>query len=110
MSDTEIRIAIAEEYGWQDCKWSMHYQVPMGTKDNKAATVIMQELPDYPNDLNAMAEVETAMSFSVRQKYYNALRDVWRCEAGTYVADIELVRSTARQRSEAALRAKGLWK
>lgn len=54
--------------------------------------------PDYPNDLNAMHEVEKTLSGCVRVKYLNSL---------TALSNPAF--ATARQRCEAYLRTIGKW-
>lgn len=69
------------------------------------------DIPDYPNDLNAMREAVKTLVFSQLNRYRNALVGI--CSRGLgpslLVAVGECIDATAAQRAEAFLRALNLW-
>lgn len=122
MTLEEQRIAIAEDQGW---KIDIHD--PFGDVHWHKGTELAyeSELPDYPNDLNAMRLVEYSLLSEAEpndayKAYINELCGViyrqlmpqqkqqWHdCEK----FQLWLVATaTAKERAEAYLRFKGLWK
>ena len=113
MSDEEIRIAIAEACGfkrdvlnkWKPGTWlkpdkDIPYGMPCG-------------LPNYPHDLNAMAKAEHTLSNDEwDDKYYHWLGFVVSGGQTEQLWQYRklIIGATARQRAEAFLRVKGLWK
>jgi hypothetical protein len=77
--------------------------------------VIRCDVPDYPNDLNAMHEAEKTLTHQEQAVYTQKLMDAVsrsaRANDGTIVKLIEswFWHATATQRAEAFLRTKGLW-
>jgi len=83
MNTTEINFAIAEACGWD----------------------VKGKIPDFCNDLNAMAVVQTMLTDS-EEAEYDAELDIRVClTPGAFVWQ-----ATARQRAEAFLRVIGKWK
>ena len=116
MTDQEIRIAIAEAFGWKQVKevirWSKHVIKLPGGKKVAAMVHKEDELPDYPNDLNAMHEAESSISPAQIPQWIKNLADIAIKQAcyGPCDHSYWIVMSTARQRAEAFLKTKGLWK
>lgn len=106
MTDNEIRVAIAEACGYK-------YPCPScfnnGYKDrwrNKGDTGCLAEndLPDFPNDLNAIHEVcEATLTGDQKQEFAWALYKI--LTPGQLIC-----LATARQQAEAFLRTVGKWK
>jgi hypothetical protein len=110
MTDSQINIAIAEACGWKRgfasanegkvsggrCGW-------IGSDGNWKA-----EHPDYCNDLNAMHRAELHLSPDEQEDYAESLfqSDSEPDEDWMFHAS----HSSARQRAEAFLRTKGLWR
>jgi len=70
------------------------------------------ELPDYPNDLNAMHEAEKSLTKDERWHY---VKDLLSVVGGGNLDDygdlpIKAITATAAQKAEAFLKAKKLWK
>lgn len=127
-SDNEIRLAIAEACGWKWTKWgnppdeSNRYLRPPDRpasgsllpceRPSHGTPVNLYEVPDYPNDLNAIHDAVIAtFTDSIQQlRFSQALHDV--VAEGTVhfpgynIWDAE--NATARQRCEAFLKTKGL--
>lgn len=107
MTPEAQRIAIAEACGWkfsphwtlsgQDC-----YEHP--SHDPKPVS----QLPNYPNDLNAMHEAEMTLNWNEQESFQaDNYRDALTKECG-HDRDIIHV-ATAAQRAEAFLRTIGKW-
>lgn len=93
MSDTEIRIAIAEVCG--------------------TLRGFYRDAPDYPNDLNAMAEAEKSFDKATRHSFAQHLWKIVVKPMPHIRTDDHLFafcNVTARQRAEAFLRTIGKWK
>ena len=110
MTRREIRIAIAEELGHQhvagrfigDTMSIGKWEICSGICGEGGYVV-----PDYPNDLNACAEMEKALNTSaLRGSYHRRLTEI---ADGDSQAD-QLCHATARQRCEAFLRVRGKWR
>ena len=103
MTDQEINIAIAEAAGWTDVKHRRIWdgstgKVTEGLMGKYGDTVFV--VPSYTTDLNAIHEVEK--TFSAEEWYsYDSLIPL---------RDPQKIHATARQRAEAFLRVKGVWK
>ena len=98
MSDNEIRIAIAEA-----CKWtisgetnSSEFHSIQGFPKGGNLTDKQVEIPDYPNDLNAMHEAEGSLDGTTRTAYLYQLAQVTG-DDGFEFSD-RSVCATARQR------------
>lgn len=108
MTDNEINIAIAKACGWWGIEQEGMMRPPLNTSEYKM-------VPDYCHDLNAMAQAEIAFDQDKAHGWH-----YWRELAEVVGADDEevetweryrlLLKATARQRAEAFLRVKGLWK
>jgi hypothetical protein len=112
MTDDQIRIAIAEWCGWTfqpmtgplGCPWVM----PSATKWEDR----MPQPPDYPNDLNAVHEVENIINSNtdLGYAYDMALCKLVNAYEEGLCNHVRLYHATARQRCEALLKTVGLWK
>lgn len=115
MTDEEIRIAVARACGWTlentgECRaW------------HKDGVMAEEAPPDYHTDLNAMHEAEgLVIEPHDMVNYAVTIRDVCRrdwialgkrvLEFNEYQWMYSDIHATARQRAEAFLRVKGLWK
>lgn len=124
MTDTEIRILIAEACGWR-CHRNLaiasthlptvHWSKPDGSPahDWPVTGNGVGLLPDYPNDLNAMHEAEKVLTEEQRSDYVeiiasNISEEI--CDLDPRKAEWMLATMTARQRAEAFLRTLGKWK
>lgn len=118
MTDSEINIAIAKACGWtfawpttgpsaanksehvNRCSWSR----PNGWK--------LERLPNYCHDLNAMHEAEAMITVGEIGRWLSNISNLVMPQSRYHPMDLQWwsVRATARQRAEAFLRVKGLWK
>lgn len=101
MTDSEINIAIARACGWKDRPDPFYTDKLAWTHDEGATWVSTCDLPDYCHDLNAMGQVESTLNPGEQVKMEQALLEthywpIWR--------------ATARQRAEAFISVKGLWR
>ena len=136
MTDTEIRIAIAEHCGaldrWILMKRGMYYRpdakgytcniseawiVPESVADScvyphdEPVTKHRAPLPDYTNDLNAMHEAEKTMTISQGAEFRLRLAknsDGYKAKFKTVEA--AMCHATAAQRAEGFLRTVGKWR
>lgn len=117
------RVAIAEACGWKWFKWGespgeTNRFLALPRTDNGSflpcprpshgGPVNISDLPDYPTDLNAIAEAERTLlkGICAEQHYATMLYRVMN-EPARYC---EIVyRATAAQRTEALVRFLGLW-
>lgn len=101
MTDQEINTAIAEACGWQrkTKKFGTFWYQPGPCDTGHLAP------PNYCHDLNAMHEAEETLPIT---NYYEQLYVADK--TGIMVGYRHLWHATARQRAEAFLRVKGLWK
>lgn len=131
MTPEAQRIAIAEVCGWIDIR---QVQLPDGRGEGwigRNGSHIFKDLPDYPNDLNAMHEAEEVLSMEQRRQNILNLRYVifgswpsrldieWQLkqaeiggvDAGMYDHGFcaVLLAATAAQRAEALLRTLDKW-
>ncbi len=111
MTDEEKRITIAEACGWKwDC---LGIQSPSGDTHSRYAgdecdgrDTLMEVLPRYTEDLNAMHEAEKI--FDVDIQSFESSRYVYSKFLYSIVpAEMQPFRSTARQRADAFLMAIG---
>jgi hypothetical protein len=109
MNDIEQRILIAETCGWYKDK-NFHIN-GLWNHDKYKVSRREFELPDYPNDLNAMFEAEENLAGLVEFGYEHYLRWKLSHDFGHYnTHDLwPIWHSTARQRAEAFLKAIGAW-
>jgi hypothetical protein len=57
--------------------------------------------PDYPNDLNAMAELEDGLTDEEKNRYVNHLSDIVDLFGEDRMADFKLLSATAHHRAVA---------
>lgn len=127
MTDEEIKIAVAEAVGFRGIEVMTRYN---GIQDYEAlcgeCDGIVQELPNYPEDINAIHEAEKLIETTglwhlyIRELGKIIIRDLngfgtWeihcqKTEEGVTHGMINFVRATARHRAEAFLRTLGEWK
>jgi hypothetical protein len=122
MTDEQMRVAIAEACGWKEvslCANGYVVGLPSGFTEDQCPEGADEEVPDYPNDLNAMHEAEECLHPAQLGDYANKLTTVvgvywfnqgkavikFSKEDWTYAT----AHATARQRSEAFLRTLGKW-
>lgn len=115
MTNEEMRVAIAETMGWKDMSFSTSWlTLPNGKKRflNWSEGESWEDaVPDYPNDLNAMAEVEEWLLVHQPKKltyYENEIG--WMLTDGGPVPDFKLIHASAAVRAECFLRTIGKWK
>lgn len=114
MDKEQQRIKIAEACGYTDI------MLPMGFHQQKSDEKAKQcggrwrfEIPNYPEDLNAMHEAEKVLNFVSLRNYYCELRTLC-CPpephnlTATECAFLIFI-ATAAQRAEAFLRTLNLW-
>ena len=111
MTDSEINIAIAEACGWLKrvpCNKCGHGTHQWLTPDG----LVVDKLTDYCHDLNAMHEAENMLTIDEQHSFVNHLANMLSCSYDFWdkEEDWKLTHSTARQRAEAFLRVKGLWR
>lgn len=129
MTDQEINIAIAENSGWHPHPDNHKSEQKFWTKGGKAYGKKSKSghilyaaeppiyddyrqgdtsgLPDYANDLNAMHEAEKTLTVEEYSGWACLLTQV---RNGSCDECCRCRSATARQRAEAFLRVKGLWK
>lgn len=110
MNKEQQRIAIAEWMGWKkDKHWELNH---LWCHDNHVLSRKYDELPDYPNDLNAMHEAEK----KIRENQFHFVHYPenlflvvtglkWNGHMGYFM--FNYINATAAQRSEALCRT--LW-
>jgi len=119
VSDTEMRIAIAEARGARDIWIATGEEEWLGTFRHEYKGVLMaffpgekhcRRVPDHLNDLNAMHEAEKTLGGDNLAFYNTQLYEVSH-NAPTIPYEIHgfIWHSTARQRAEAFLRTIGKW-
>ena len=106
MTDNEIRIAIAEACGWKKEYTftsqefgSCGEEVQAWISPSGETSVV--KIPNYPADLNAMAEAEKYFDDKpedLRSLYYNNILLAGEPFANRWEREWALLRSTARQR------------
>jgi hypothetical protein len=99
MTNEQINVAIAEACGWESvCQHSKNPNVWAGKHWG-----LLQEVPDFCTDLNAMHEAEKVLdSDELFRGYYLALYDITQSTRWP-------INATARQRAEAFLRTLDKW-
>lgn len=138
MTNDEIRIAIAEDQDYEylpevekenksksyDCRQRM-WRKQTGNEYSDDGFSYYDEIPNYPEDLNAVHEVEKTLSDKAPE-HENTERELyalellklvatWKKEGFTWGDNCDsdyykVANATAHQRAEAYLRTKGLWK
>jgi hypothetical protein len=107
MNKEQQRIAIAEAVGWRYCgsDSATKFYLPPGVSDTSERTGL---LPDFPGDLNAMAEAfETVMDKQLEGEFATELYMI--CRSDHPDKDVCMLGATAAQRAEAFLKCLGLW-
>ena len=109
MTPKQQRIAIAEACGWHhthitgNCPCGIHPKLKSDSDDYQ------QQVPDYPNDLNAMHEAEKTLSQYNRDTYGRKLACLKSSEGFDDTSHFTSCHATASQRAEAFLRTIGRW-
>lgn len=104
MNDEQLRIAVAEALGWT----KIEFRGPDGTYGRLTGVLppiaVTQEVPYFPNDLNACHAFEKVLTHAQCNEYWAALLALCNPE-GTPAAAAELhyAHATARQRCLALL-------
>jgi len=121
MSPEEQRIAIAEACGWQDLREEMAYVDWVASRElwgcRREDDDMRKEVPDYPNDLNAMHEAVEKLTTRQKLAYAEHLMDACRAYPVGGVPDwhhdrkglTAVSQATAAQRAEAFLKTLNLW-
>lgn len=126
MTEHDRRKAIAEACGWTDVRMSNPWEltdppddkiVLCGKLDSYLAAV-----PNYLEDLNAIAKAETILSLYEQHQYGETLARIMQTPDNSYSEILQrkflpggwgyflLATMTAAERAEAFLRIKGMWK
>ena len=107
MTDEELKIKVAELCGWGKVAWKQPVtNAELWTKGDPANNphgircCVVSNIPDYPNDLNAMHEAIKSLGCELGAYEY-WLREI----AGDGMCMVE---ATARQRAMAFVKAKGV--
>jgi hypothetical protein len=99
MTDEQINAAIAQECGWENvCQHPKNPNVWVGKHWS-----LLQEVPDFCIDLNAMHEAEKVLTREQINAFCEKLFPTNYC--GVWWS----IHATARQRAEAFLRTLGKW-
>jgi hypothetical protein len=117
MSDDQIRIAVATALGVVKIVQSeldsrcFYGSKPVPGRDGVAEAV---DVPDYPNDLNAVHAAEETLTDAACQHYIDLLVEVTMANQMPGLPDGQhnywlVYHATARQRAEAFLRTLGKW-
>ena len=114
MTDSEINIAIARACGWKDRPDPFYTDKLAWTHDEGATWVSTCDLPDYCHDLNAMHEAESYL-LNDPTLWGEYVRKVFWIQSESPIPAKDTmvglsIHATARQRAEAFLRVKGLWR
>lgn len=121
MTDTEINKAIAKACGLpiQDVPFTPalasreSYYTPAAFNEYRKAYpsgMIPMKVPDYCNDLNAMHEAEKQLDDEEKQLYAMNLLLLCHKWSSDLTKQFYASHASARQRAEAFLKVKGLWK
>ena len=102
LSVVELRTVVATLCGWTNIKydhWGRDWAFWNGIKEGMRENV---ELPDYPDDLNAMHEAESTMSTEMSNSYWGTLLGIVN-DRDYPTGDVKrhYAHATARQRAEA---------
>jgi len=113
MKPEKQRIAIAEACGWviktEQVEHTNGYQWTETRKFWVSPHGKRGELPDYLNDLNAMAEAIATLGYDKQQDWLNKLSYVLGFKSRNNWVLSDLVNATAAQRAEAFLKTIGKW-
>lgn len=82
LTDEELRVEVAKALGWTEiCPCTeYHWGEPWSGFDGRLRG-LPEDIPNFPNDLNACHEFAMALSNSDRQQFAHALQDVVNVEA-----------------------------
>lgn len=105
MTDKQINAAIAEACGWTELQ-----NTTDGCYGLKSSTREYIRIPDYCNDLNAMAQAEKTLTNVSDAMEYSYLLEDMENMIEDWVPYRTLWSLSPRQRAEAFLRTLGLWK
>ncbi len=107
MTDTELRIKVAELVGWTGItyheigsplfRYNPHYHADWYGKSPNPRWGGLNPIPDYPNDLNAIHEAVMSLSDDDLARYDQVLWWQFRDMSGRN----GILHATARQRAEA---------
>lgn len=100
MTDEKINVAIAESLGFIQC-FGVDESEPSRYWENKMQNRVLELLPRYTTDLNAMHAVVMQATVAVRKQMR-----FWLYEMTDQMSAHD---ATARQRAEAYLRTIGKW-
>jgi len=114
MTEDQQSIAIAKALGWKQLDWTRMVGLP---PDGITGTALGYNVPDYPNDLNAMFDAEVLL-IDEPEKWNEYVRKVHWIVSEWVNANFDLreqmvglaIHATAHQRAEAFLRTLGLWR
>jgi hypothetical protein len=116
MTEQEMRAGIAENLGWKLSPPNQSWPDPFWVNPTDKSLRTVNELPNYPQDLNAMHEAEDAFGYSERKEWPMELRKIIMRDSeqpGLHIIldpDTDLVpdfyfyHATALQRAEAFCR------
>lgn len=112
------RIAIAEACGWKWDEKTIFDPAGKLTQTRRAYDPnwedwydrLLQVIPDYLNDLNAMHDAEETLTDLQHRQFRRFLVAVCHGPDSLVVRSRKLVSSTAAQRAEALLKTLNLWK
>ena len=130
MTEQEMRIAMAEACGWKgpdhpDTRnhikdWPFSHDKHIWVLNPKSEIDPISSIPDYCNDLNAMHDAEKLL---IQNDQIHYVTHLWQTNPQSkldgykfnqkYFSQViwwTLTHATARQRAEALLKAKGLWR
>lgn len=111
MTNRAINKAIAEHLGWKELDFHLDGKRILGDRPTFSNGKIVsytvdQYVPDYCNDLNAMAEAENTLNDDQQYEYAYVLDDLIKNRS----CEFDLIHASARMRAEAFVRTIGKWK
>lgn len=115
MTLEEQRIAVAKECGYKKVDSYRPYICwvrPNLQEFDESELLDVSQLPDYPNDLNAMAGAEKVLTPDEQEKYSEILSGYLpTCSDMHHDSTLfPIIHMTSQQRCEAFLRTRGKWK
>lgn len=117
MTETEIKIAIAEWLGWNKAHQKEWPKLGGLWGANPSQNIQWEEIPHYTTDLNAMHKAEKGLIGSkddensqLAHYYENLCLVCGDRQESLNVYDIDIAMATASQRAESLLRTIGKWK
>ena len=111
MTNRAINKAIAEHLGWKELDFHLDGKRILGDRPRFfngeiVSYTVDQYVPDYCNDLNAMAEAENTLNDDQQYEYAYVLDDLIKNRS----CEFNLIHASARMRAEAFVRTIGKWK